>query len=67
MKKRYITPEMETLSMHLTTMIAGSNAITTKGLGGGNSMKYGGVDEDGELDPSARRMSNWDDEEDEDY
>lgn len=27
-------------------------------------IKYGGVDEEGELDPASRRANDWDDEED---
>ena len=62
MKKKYLQPlavvtEIETMSMTCT-----SNGVTSpdKGIG------YGGVDEEGEKDPSSRRRRDvWDDEEEE--
>lgn len=57
MKRRYMTPEVQTVSVHLTTMIADSNAVTTN-LPTETPVSYGGVDEDGELDPAARRYDS---------
>ena len=64
MKKTYITPEVLTMNVRTTTLMGNSDAInsdTLEGMGG-----YGGVDEEGTKDPSARRFSVWDDEEEED-
>ena len=57
-----MTPEVQTVSVHLTTMMANSKAISTN-LPTETPISYGGVDEDGELDPEARRTSKWDDDE----
>jgi len=57
MKRRYMTPEVQTVSVRLTTMIADSNAVTTN-LPTETPVSYGGVDEDGELDPAARRYDS---------
>jgi hypothetical protein len=64
MKKTYITPEVLTMNVRTMTLLGNSDAIngdTLQGMGG-----YGGVDEEGTKDPSARRFSVWDDEEEED-
>ena len=64
MKKTYMTPEVLTMNVRTTTLMGNSDAInsdTLEGMGG-----YGGVDEEGTKDPSARRFSVWDDEEEED-
>ena len=63
MKKRYMTPEVQTMSVSLMTMIANSQAVTALGLGEETPITYGGVDDEGEIDPEARRASNWDDDE----
>ena len=46
-------------------MIANSNAIRSS-LGEETPIKYGGVDEEGELDPASRRARDWEDDEEED-
>ena len=65
MKKRYMTPEVLTVSVRTMTMIAASNpnAINSDYL---DDVSYGGVDEDGTMEPSSRRGSIWDDDEAED-
>lgn len=51
--------------METTDMIATSNSVYAEI--GNTIIKYGGVDEDGIMDPAARRfeVDIWDDEEDE--
>lgn len=60
MKKNYIAPSIEVANIEMQQMFAGSDGFTTnqEGLGG-----YGGVDTDGSKNPSSRRRSIWDDEE----
>ena len=62
MKKNYIAPNTEITEIELQQLIANSPGVTAeeKGIG------YGGVDEDGEMNPSSRRRRRrdvWDDEE----
>ena len=60
MKKTYIEPSVMVAYIGTTAMICGSQDITSdKGI------DYGGVDEDGELDPASRRRRRdvWEDEE----
>lgn len=63
MKKRYMTPEVLTVSVRTMTMIAASDSINSDYL---DDVSYGGVDEDGTMEPSSRRGSIWDDDEAED-
>jgi hypothetical protein len=65
MKKTYMKPVVQTVSVRTMAMIANSNAITSN-LPQETPIKYGGVDEEGELDPASRRANDWEDEE-EDY
>ena len=65
MKKTYMKPVVQTVSVRLTVMNANSNAITSN-LPQETPIKYGGGDEEGELDPASRRANDWEDEE-EDY
>lgn len=60
MKRVYIQPTTETVMVRQTMMICGSKDITSdKGI------DYGGVDEEGTIDPEARRHRDvWEDEED---
>jgi hypothetical protein len=60
MKKTYIAPCAQTVSVRVMTMIAASDSINSDYL---NGVSYGGVDEDGTIDPSSRRGSIWDDDE----
>lgn len=60
MKKTYITPCVQTVSVRVMTMIAASDSINSDYL---DDVSYGGVDEDGTIDPSSRRGSIWDDDE----
>jgi len=57
MKKNYITPEMQTVSVCLTTMIANSNAVDVQGLDV-EPPSFGGVDVDGGIDPAARSITD---------
>lgn len=60
MKKTYMKPETVNVSVRPMTMIAGSgDAITSELL---ENVTYGGVDLDGEQEPSSRRGNDWDDE-----
>lgn len=63
MKKTYMQPQVHVAFIGTTTFICGSQDIKSdKGIG------YGGVDEEGTLEPSARRhYDDWDDEDDSDY
>ena len=61
MKKTYMKPVVETMSVCTMAMISNSNAIISN-LPQETPIKYGGVDEEGELDPASRRANDWDDE-----
>lgn len=63
MKKTYLQPSTEMVIIGTTTMICGSQGVTSdKGI------DYGGVDEDGTKDPSSRRQQDiWEEEEEEDF
>ncbi len=63
MKKTYMQPSIKAVEIKMTMMVCGSQDIKSdKGIG------YGGVDEEGTLEPSARRhYDDWDDEDDSDY
>ena len=65
MKKTYVKPVVQTVSVRLTVMNANSNAIVSN-LPQETPIKYGGVDEEGELDPDARSARDWEDDEEED-
>ena len=62
MKKIYLQPSTEMVSIGTVSMVCDSQDITSD-----NGITYGGVDEDGTKDPSARRQSYIWAEEDEDY
>lgn len=62
MKKNYIAPSMEITSIELQQMVAASNGVYSD-----NGITYGGVDTDGSKNPSSRRRSIWDDDEEEDF
>ena len=60
MKKGYLKPEIEQMSADLTILICGSQDIySDKGI------DYGGVDEEGTMDPASRRYNIWEEEENE--
>lgn len=62
MKRIYQEPSIEAVKMNLKMIICGSRAIHSDEA----DIGYGGVDEEGELDPAARRHYNvWEDEESE--
>lgn len=60
MKRTYMTPCVQTVSVRAMTMIAASDSINSDYL---DDVSYGGVDEDGTMEPSSRRGSIWDDDE----
>lgn len=63
MKKTYMKPETQTVSVLPMTMIAASDSINSEQLEG---VTYGGVDDEGTLDPASRRNRKmWDDEDEE--
>lgn len=60
MKKTYIKPFVEVFSAEAASLICDSNSVTTNN----GEIKYGGVDEEGVKEPSARRYHDvWADEE----
>ena len=61
MKKTYLQPLTEVVRMGTWNFICASEGVTSN-----NGIDYGGVDEDGELDPASRRRRDvWDDGEEE--
>ena len=62
MKKTYIQPLTEVVQMGTMSFICGSQGVTSN-----NGIDYGGVDEEGNKEPGARRRRRdvWDDEEEE--
>lgn len=48
MKKRYIIPETKVVLLHGETILSASGVTSNNGIG------YGGVDEQGELDPEVK-------------
>ena len=59
MKKTYIRPLMEVEAEEPETMICGSQDITGSD---GYGITYGGVDEEGTMDPASRRRDVWEEE-----
>ena len=63
MRKTYIEPSAEMVIAETSTFICGSQDITGSD---GYGITYGGVDEDGSLDPSSRHRRNvWESDEEE--
>ena len=60
MKKTYLKPSTEMVITGTISMICGSRSITSNN----EEINYGGVDENGELDPASRRRSPdiWEEE-----
>lgn len=59
MKKTYIEPHIEMRQIHAEQVIASSEITSNNGIG------YGGVDEEGELDPEVKEEKHkdvWDDD-----
>lgn len=56
MRKVYQKPYIEDLGAEPTMLICDS-VTSDKGIG------YGGVDDDGELEPASRSQNTWDEEE----
>ncbi len=59
MKKTYICPETKVVKVAACLPIASSPISSDKGIG------YGGVDTEGTMTPSSRRMRGWDFEDEE--
>ena len=60
MKKTYLKPSTVTVSTELVTMVCQSGG----GVSSDKGIDYGGVDETGEKEPSARRRNDvWEEEE----
>ena len=58
MKKRYISPDCIILNLQVAKIIS-----TSGGVSSNNGIGYGGVDEDGDLDPAVKLHTNsWDEE-----
>ena len=63
MRKTYLKPLMMVTIMETNTFVCASQDITGSE---GYDIGYGGVDEEGSLDPSSRRRRDvWEDEEEE--
>ena len=54
MKKAYLQPSMEVAIMETEEMICSSQDITSSN----GEITYGGIDENGGLDPASRRQYN---------
>ncbi len=61
MKKTYIEPSVMVAYIGTATIVCASEGVTSSD----KDIDYGGVDEDGELDPASRkyRRDVWEDEE----
>ena len=58
MKKVYMEPQVVVAEMEMMSVICISNGVTSE-----RGIDYGGVDEDGTIEPSARRHNAvWEDE-----
>ena len=51
MKKKYMKPYMEVVYANSASLLVGSSDKVTGSKSGEAILNYGGVDEDGELDP----------------
>ena len=58
-KKKYLAPALKEIEIKQSQFLCGS------GVTGPNGTGYGGVDTGGTKDPSSRRYSGWDNDEDE--
>jgi len=59
MKKQYIQPQAHLTEMKPVKIICLSSGVNNRERGIG----YGGIDEEGEKEPAARRRNIWDDDE----
>lgn len=58
MKKVYMEPQVVVAEMEMMSVICMSNGVTSE-----RGIDYGGVDEEGTKEPSARRRNDiWEDE-----
>ncbi len=67
MKKNYFAPATKVIVMKPYIMQANSSSDVIKAIGVINPIKYGGIDEEGELDPASRRSKDWWDDDEEDW
>ena len=65
MKKTYLQPSIEMDFTETETMICASQDITSNG--DVSDITYGGVDEDGTIDPASRHQRDLWDDDDEDW
>jgi len=63
MKKTYTRPFIEMDSIETGLMICASGSVISSGTTDENEITYGGVDEEGTLEPASRRHDLWEDEE----
>ena len=62
MKKTYMQP------LTMVAVIAKTSVVCASGVTSEKGIDYGGVDDEGGMEPASRRRRNvWDDEEDEEY
>ncbi len=52
MKKRYITPMMESMEYQPVTLLTGSGVV------GDNGIPFGGIDTEGTVTPGSRELDN---------
>lgn len=61
MKKTYMSPLCEEIKLNSSySLLSNSNSI--KGMGDLADVEYGGVDENGTLDPSSREFDEFDED-----
>ena len=61
MKKTYMSPLCEEIKLNNRySLLSNSNSI--KGMGDLADVEYGGVDENGELDPASREFDEFDED-----
>lgn len=63
MKKRYIIPDTSIMQAQVEEIIATSGSGVTGGIGNNVEIGYGGIDDDGGLNPSVKESNgdiNWD-------
>ena len=61
MKKTYMSPQCEEIKLNSSySLLSNSNSI--KGMGDLADVEYGGIDEDGSLDPASREFDEFDED-----
>ncbi len=62
-KKIYMSPMTSVLAVEYASALAVASGVNGDAIG--SDIGYGGVDEEGIMNPSSRRKDVWDDEEEE--